>query len=424
MTVAKQEVFREALRYFWPGPEYYPVKLIQVAGTSGKGSTCQFLQAGLSRYGRAGCYVKPHVFDYTERFVIENKRVERGEIMEVWNKEVKPYCVKNALRGEPWLLDHPQASLLVALRIFEKHRLKWAAIETGVGGRYDPATCLDAVMTVLTNVGRDHEDTLGSEHWQRALEKSGICRPGVPLVLGDDDRRTVEVVSAICRDVGTPLHRVTSKERRELARVLHTIGDKNDEGMVSGSRHQLLNAALAAKVISILVKESQLQDVAKRFLQTRYVGRFWKVGDGVYADVAHNPSKTEALAQEIEGRFPGQRKIFVVGISGSRNAVEVIRPLVSQAKAMVVTSAGYKGQDPEQVCALLRKAYPTLPIHLATDPRSTLELAKNLRDNGETIIFTGSTYMVDQALNSDEKLRHLNGTYGWREKSQKDLTSI
>jgi dihydrofolate synthase/folylpolyglutamate synthase len=424
VTVAKLEVFKEAVRHFWPGAGAYPVKLIQVAGTSGKGSTCQFLQAGLSLFGRAGCYVKPHVFDYTERFVVENKRVEREEILKVWNDDVKPYCVKNALRGEPWLLDHPQASLLMALRIFERHRLRWAAIETGIGGRYDPATCLEVVMTVLTNVGKDHEATLGSEHWQRALEKSGVCRSGVPLVLGDDNERTIEVVSAICRDVGTPLHRVTSKDRKSLTAVLNSAGQKEDVGMVLGSRHQLQNSALAAKVITTLVKDARLSQIAGRFLKMRYVGRFWKIEEGVFADVAHNPSKTEALAQEIEGRFPGQRKIFVVGISGPRKAVEVIGPLVAQAKAMVVTSAGYKGQDPDKVYSLLREAYPTLPIHLATDPRSTLKVAKNLRDSGETIIFTGSTYMVDQALNSDEKLRHLNGTYGWREKAARDLGSL
>ncbi len=406
--------------HFWPAPNGYPVKLIQVAGTSGKGSTCQFIQAGLSPYGRTGCYVKPHVFDYAERFVVENRHAEHNEIMEVWNDEVRPYCVKVALRGTQWILDHHQASLLIALRIFERHRLEWAAVETGIGGRYDPVTSLPVVATVLTNVGKDHEDVLGSEHWQRALEKSGICRPGVPLILGDDDKRTLEVVAAACRDTGTPLHRVTPSDRRELTTILRATKRAEGAGMVLGSPHQVQNAALAAKLIKTLVKRAQVRSVAKEFLKTRYVGRFWKVQEGVYADVAHNPSKTEALSQEIEGRFPGQKKVFVVGISGTRNAVEVIGPLVSQAKAIVVTSAGYKGQDPGAVYALLREKFPALPIHLAANPQATLEVAKNLRGGREVIIFTGSTYMVDQALNRDARLRHLNGAYGWREKQLKN----
>ena len=409
-------MFREAVNHFWPKADGYPVKLIQVAGTSGKGSTCQFLQAGLSRFGRAGCYVKPHVFDYTERFVVQNRHVRHHEVLEVWNEKVKPYFVNAALRDMPITLGHPEASLLIALHIFERHRLDWAAIETGIGGRYDPVTNLDVVATVLTNVGKDHEEVLGSEHWQRALEKSGICRRGVPLFLGDEDERTVEVVKTVCDEMGAPLHRVTDGERKELESALSSARRARDSGMVLGSQHQLQNAALAAKVITMIVKGAKVTQIAGKILNTRFVGRFWKVEDGVYADVAHNPSKTEALSQEIESRFPKQRKIFVVGVSGSRNAVEVIGPLVSQAKAIVVTSAGYKGQEPERVYAMLRERFPTLPIHLAALPQATLKVAKNLRTGGETIIFTGSTYMIDQALNKDDKLRHLNGTYGWREK--------
>ena len=131
--------------------------------------------------------------------------------------------------------------------------------------------------------------------------------------------------------------------------------------------------------------------------------------------MAHNPSKTSALAKEIDIKFPRRKKVFVVGITGKRNAVEVLAPLVPQAKAIVVTSAGYKGQDPEAVYSLLREAYPALPMHLSTKPRLTLKVAKSLRSKSEPIIFTGSTYMIDQALNPDDRLRHLNGVYGWRE---------
>ncbi len=415
-------MFRQALSHFWPGAEGYPVKLIQVAGTSGKGSTCQFLRTGLALYGKSGCYVKPHVFDYAERFVIGDSQVGHAEILSVW-EEVKPYCVESSLKGDAWQLSHPEVSLLIALKLFERHRLEWAAVETGVGGRYDPVTCLRVAATVFTNVGRDHENVLGSEHWQRALEKAGICRAGVPLVLGDEDARTKEVVRAVCSDVGTPLHLVTERSVQALEEVAQEVGHPDDEAPLLGSGHQLRNAAVAAETIKVLVGKADLKRLAGRFMGTRYVGRFWKVGDGVYADVAHNPSKTEALAEEIDQRFPGAKKVFVVGISGARDPVEVVGPLVPQAKALVVTAAGYKGQDPEAVYTMLRERYPTLPIHLAAAPRATLNVAKNLRSKGEVIVFTGSTYMIDQALNPDDRLRHLNGTYGWRESgvAQQDL---
>jgi dihydrofolate synthase / folylpolyglutamate synthase len=405
--------------HFWP--KGYPVKVVQVAGTSGKGSTCQLIQSGLRPYGRAGCYVKPHVFDYSERFVVDGRQVPHEEIMTIWTEEIRPYCVASSMRGEPWELDHPEVSLLIAMRLFEKHALDWAAIETGIGGRYDPVSMLDVVATVLTNVGRDHEEMLGSEHWQRALEKAGICRPGIPLVLGDADKRTVEVVTAVCRDVGTPLRIVSPEDITELRESLAATRQR-DSGFLLGSKHQMQNAAVAAMTVKMLVKRAKVETMLPKFIETRFVGRFWKVEKGVFADVAHNPSKTQALAEEAESRFPRRKKVFVIGISGKRNPVDIVEPLVPQARSIVVTAAGYKGQDPGKVHAAIRERFPSLPIQLVPDPQTTLKVAKNLRRGREVIIFTGSTYMIDQALNPDERLRHLNATYGWRnERMRKEL---
>jgi dihydrofolate synthase / folylpolyglutamate synthase len=418
---AKFNVIRQAVAHFWPAPEGYPVRLIQVAGTSGKGSTCQFIQTGLSAYGRAGCYVKPHVFDYAERFVVGNSQVEHEEIVTTWEEDVKPYCVESAARGEAWLLDHFEVSLLVALKIFERHHLDWAVIETGLGGRYDPATALEVVATVVTNVGQDHEDVLGGEHWQRALEKAGVCRPGVPLFTGDPDGRSTSVLAGVCKEARAPFLRVSRKEVEALRAAADKFGRKAAKEELLSSEYQLLNAALAAKVVFSLVPRAKLEVLAGSFMKAKYVGRFWKFEADVYADVAHNPSKTKALADDLKRRFPNSKLVLVIGITGTRDPVAVIGPLVAQAKAIVVTAAGFKGQDPERVYVRLRDAYPEVPIHLAPNPATTLSVAKNLRSPGEKVVFTGSTYMIDQALNWDEKLRHLNASVGWREVRQKQI---
>ncbi len=419
--LARFRVVREAVRHFWPGPEGYPVKLVQVAGTSGKGSTSQFIQAGLSEYGKAGAYVKPHVFDFAERFIVGGGPVEHSEIVRAWEDDVRPYCVESALRGEGWVIDHFEASLLVALKLFERHRLDWAVIETGMGGRYDPATALNVVATVVTNVGQDHEEALGAERWQRALEKAGVCRPRVPLFTSDRDGGSTRVLEEVCRDVGAPFHRVSADDVERLKRLV-TGRAKPNRDVLLGSEHQMMNAALAAKVVDSIVGGASLERLARSFLDARFVGRFWRIEKDVYADVAHNPSKTKALAEELKARFPGAKKVLVVGLSGPRDPVAVMGPLVPQAKAIVVTSSGFKGQDPAKVYTSLRDAFPETPIHLAPNPGTTLSVAKNLRGPSEVIVFTGSTYMIDQALNQDEYLRHLNASVGWREGGRKEVS--
>ena len=410
--LARFNVVREAVRHFWP--DGYPVKLIQVAGTSGKGSTSRFIQAGLSGYGKSGAYVKPHVFDFAERFVVNGKPVGHSEIARAWEEEVRPYAIDSALKGEAWELDHFEASLLLALKIFERRGLQWAVVETGMGGRYDPVTALDVIATVVTNVGQDHEEVLGAEHWQRALEKAGVCRPGIPLFSGDQDRRSDLVIGGICKDVGAPFRRLTPREVGAVREVVASEAKGGPDELL-GSEHQVVNAALAASVVGFLVGRIDLKRLIRSFLAASYVGRFWKIEKEVYADVAHNPSKTKALAVELKGKFPRTKKVFVIGISGPRDPVAVMAPLIPQAKAIVVTAAGFKGQDPDKVYARLRDAFPKTPIHLAPNPLTTLSVAKRLRGQSDIIVFTGSTYMVDQALNKDDHLRHLNASVGWRE---------
>jgi dihydrofolate synthase/folylpolyglutamate synthase len=418
--LARLRVTREAAGHFWP--KGHPAKLIQVAGTSGKGSTARFIQIGLSAYGRAGCYLKPHVFDFSERFVVGEDLVGHEEIVEVWEKSVRPYCVDSALKGDAWTLDHFQASLLIALKVFERHRLDWAVIETGMGGRYDPVTSLEVVATVITNVGQDHEEALGAEHWQRALEKAGVCRPGVPTFSADTDPRSTDVIEAICRDVESPFRKVSAKDVSLMKGVVSKMRGTKEVDSLLSSEVQLWNAALAAEVVTALVGKVEVEIVARRFLGAKFVGRFWKVEKDVYADVAHNPNKTQALAEELEAKFPGTKKVFVVGISGVRDPVAVIGPLVRQTRAIVVTAAGFKGQDPEKVYTRLRDGFPDVPIHLSTDPSTTLSVAKNMKDAGEIVVYTGSTYMIDQALNRDEKLRHLNASVGWRDNRKKSVS--
>ena len=415
---ARLEIVRQAVKHLWP--KGYPVKLIQVAGTSGKGSTCLFIQAGLSEFGKAGCYVKPHVFDYAERFVVGNNQVGYDEITRTWQRDIRPYCVESALKLGDWSLDHFEASLLLALKIFERRRLEWGVIETGMGGRYDPVSALDVVATVVTNVGQDHEDALGGEHWQRALEKGGVCRSGIPLFTADTDPRSVEVLKGLCDDAATRLHVVGPKEVERVEVVVRGRRGGGGQSLL-GSDYQLRNAALAFDVVSWAVAKADLGDVVDGFLKAKFVGRFWPVESGVFADVAHNPSKTQALSEDLKSKFPRTKLIFVVGITGNRDPVAVLGPLMAQAKAVVVTTAGFKGQDPDKVYTRLRDAYPQIPMHLAPNPRTTLSVAKGLRNRGETILFTGSTYMIDQALNSDEYLRHLNGTVGWRDVRQKQI---
>ena len=221
--LVRLELVRESIRTLWPNG--HPTRLIHVAGTGGKGSTCRFLEMGLSALGKAGAFMSPHLFDYRERFSINGEFVRQADVAWAWETRVQPHCVRLALHNSHHTHTFHEASILIALALFERHGVEWAAMEAGVGGRYDQTRALDVVATVLTNVGSDHAHMLGHEQWQRVLDKVGIARPGVPFFTSDTNPANLEIIAAVCRDVEAPLHQINEIQVAELEEQVRRIFD-------------------------------------------------------------------------------------------------------------------------------------------------------------------------------------------------------
>jgi dihydrofolate synthase/folylpolyglutamate synthase len=178
--------------------------------------------------------------------------------------------------------------------------------------------------------------------------------------------------------------------------------------------HQLWNGALALAAIHHLCPLLDTGLIVERLSQAQLLGRFWRVEEGVYADIAHNVEKMRVLVAEVEAKFHDKGKILVVGISGQRLAGEVFAALAGVAKAVIVTAASYKGQDPATVRASIESFTGDVPTLAISDPREALQVAKSMRGEQDMILLTGSTYMIEQMLNPDPHLRHLHATFGWR----------
>lgn len=427
--LARLELLRESIDALWPSG--HPTRLIHVAGTGGKGSTCRFLEVGFGCAGRAGSFMSPHLFDYRERFSIGAEFASRTDVNDLWSRRIQPFCVKRALRGNLYAHTFHEVSILLALALFERYEVEWAAIETGVGGRYDQTRALDVVAAALTNVGSDHANILGREQWQRALDKAGIARRDIPFFTSETDPDTLAIVSAVCRDAGAPL---TVVGRAAVQRIEEMLGGDDalppDEDALVGAPYQKWNAALSMAVIQHFLPQMDEAHLLKALTHAKLPGRFWRVEEGVYADVAHNVEKMRALAGEVETRFRNRGKILIVGVSGKRAPAEIFRDLARVAKAIIVTGSSYKGQDPVEVRDELSALTGDTPVLVIYEPRQALHVAKSMRvwepaGRGElpdVILLTGSTYMIEQALNPDPYLRTLSATFGWRMHADTEAT--
>jgi dihydrofolate synthase / folylpolyglutamate synthase len=410
--LARLDALREFIGKLWP--QGHPTKLIQVAGTSGKGSVCKFLEAGLSLVGRAGTLTGPHLFDYRERFSIDGALVSRADIMEAWENRIKPLCIELARQRGAYVPRSSDIYTLMALTLFEKHAVEWGVVETGIGGRYDNVTALDVSATVLTNVGRDHEAILGSELWQRVLDKAGISRPSTPMFTSERNELALRIISEVCRRISAPLCLINHEDVGLLKEAMQPYSATASTALL-GAEHQLLNATLSAVVIHHFYPNIELEALAKRFSTLEYGGRFTRFEENIYADIAHNPDKIEALVERLKELGFAGRVIFVVGLSAGRMAQDTLAPLLAISDRFVVTSASFKGVPPYEVAGQLKGMLGKgSSVVVVEDPRKALVCARNMLGKDDIVVLTGSTYMIEQSLNPDPYMRHLNATYGWR----------
>ncbi len=409
--LARLALLHESIATLWPNG--HPTRLIHVVGTSGKGSTCRFLEAGFGVMGKAGSFMSPHLYDYRERFSIGGEFVAQADVTWAWERRIKPHCLRVAGRNSQHAHTFHEVSILLALAIFERHEVQWAAMEASVGGRYDQTRALDVVATVLTNVGTDHASLLGAEQWQRVLDKAGSARPGVPFLTSEPDPANREIIAAVCAEAGAPLQIVDQDAVDALEAALAEQPTLAEDGLIRAS-YQKWNAALSLATIRTLCPELDERATIAGLAAGHLPGRLWAVGDGIFADIAHNAEKMSALLGEVAVRFPDRGKIFVVGLSGQRAARTVFSALAPVAKTLIVTGASFKGQDPHQVRNEIMGLLGDTPALVVEDPQQALAVARSLRGPDDIILLTGSTYTIEQALNPDPYLRSLNGAFGWR----------
>ena len=384
---------KEAVHHFWP--HGHPSQLIHVTGTNGKGTVIHYLEQGFPE--NTGSWTGPHVFDYAERFHINRKVASHQEIVKIYREILLPYqeCFIKAHAGES--LSFAELGILLALHLFEKYQVKWGMMEVGAGGRYTPLMALDVAACILTNVGDDHPKTLGTELWQRGLEKAGIARPGIPFFTSAEE----PALGYVCKTAEAQGAAVYVLQKEEIDAV-SIQKDKEPE-------FKRRNLALACKVISHFYP-----DAAPKIhkMDDHLPARFWHVASNIIADVAHNVNKISMLAEQLKATYPGRKFRFLLGLTRSRDVREVFSPILELADHIVITSASYAGQDPDDLAALLRKDFHA--VEVIPDPTTALQTEKKRLRPKDILVLTGSAYMIDQALNLNPYIRHLNATFGRR----------
>jgi dihydrofolate synthase / folylpolyglutamate synthase len=286
----------------------YTTKVIHVAGTNGKGSTCAMIDALARDLGlRAGLFTSPHLIHYRERI-----RVNGQDISEEKTANLLTEIRKLTETWDP----HPtffELTLAVAMRHFRDLKCELIILETGMGGRLDATTAVPADVCVLTPIAMDHAKWLGSTLAEIAEEKAGIAIKGKPLVSAGQQPEAEIVIQRVANQKQAPLEFVTEPL---LGYSLGLAGE-----------HQKHNAALACEAMTAAGYYLNYDVVQHALAHVQWPGRFEQVRENLILDAAHNPHAAIALVETFKLEFPGKKAEIIFGAVEDKDSAEVLRIL-------------------------------------------------------------------------------------------------
>ena len=365
------------LREFLAFPKH-TTKVIQVAGTNGKGSTCAFIDSLTRATGaRTGLFTSPHLVTYRERIQVIGQQIPEEDV-------AKGLTELRALVTD-WE-HHPtffELTLALAMRYFREQDCELIILEVGMGGRFDATSAVPSDVSVLTPIDLDHQQWLGDTLAEIAGEKAAIFRKGKPALSASQAAEAATVVEQTANETRAPLSWVTSPL---LGYPLGILGE-----------HQPANAALALEALYAAGYQLNYDTVLEGLSKARHPGRFEVVDLGeerkIIFDIAHNPHATRHLVASLETYFPKLKASLIFGAAGSKDVAQMLSLLSDAVEDIHFTPINSPRSTPT---AELRAALAENSTKEAREHENLAEALAACEEAPLTLV-TGSAFLVGEA---------------------------
>jgi dihydrofolate synthase/folylpolyglutamate synthase len=362
---------------------------IHVVGTNGKSSTTRMIAAILARHGlRTGSYTSPHLASFTERIQVEERDLGPAEFAAAVGRAAHAAELVNRSLVADDRVTQFEALTAAAYSELARRGVQVAAIEAGLGGRYDATNVIPSKVQVLTSVGLEHTRWLGPTITHIAGEKLDVVQEGGTLVLGHGLHP--EAV-AVAREVAA-------------ARAAEIITAPDDPGVPVAAlgSFQRRNFALARTAAAAYLGSLDERAVVDAAAHTRVPGRLQIVGHDplTLLDGAHNPEGVAALVESLAEPFAAGRSplVAVVSILDDKDAAGMLRALLPACDALVFTTSHNPRALPAPTLQSLARQLEGPSAEIVPDPRAALEHARRLAGPSGVVLATGSIYLVADLL--------------------------
>jgi dihydrofolate synthase / folylpolyglutamate synthase len=351
---------------------------IIVAGTNGKGSTSATLASILDASGyRTGLYTSPHLVDLRERWMIGGKMIDPG-LLESSIGQL--HAASERIGIVPTYFE---ALTSIAFIAFRDARCEIVVLEVGMGGRLDATNIVRPMAALITPIGIDHTEFLGTTLRKIAAEKAGVIHRGAIVLTSNSDPVVLTVL------------------RRRAARFgnrFMIVGDEHSTPLPGDfQRHNVALAARAARELRARLKRITPQSIERGVAATRWRGRLERVDardKTVWIDGLHNAHAAAAIAPWIEKNVKSPR-VLVFGIMRDKNVAavaEILFPLFTT----VITTEPYA---PRCVSAAeLKTIAEEMGVTAEAEPVPSRAFQRALRSSERSIFIGGSLYLAGAAI--------------------------
>lgn len=384
------------------GNPHTKFKSIHIGGTNGKGSTSHMIAAALQSQGyKTGLYTSPHLVDFRERIRINGAKIPKEKVVDF----VKRYQ-ESGYSGHPSFFE---LTMMMAFDYFAQEKVDYAVIEVGMGGRLDSTNIITPLLSVITNISKDHTQFLGKTLEAIATEKAGIIKENVPAVVGEAKGTVREVFEEKASEAGTTILFAEDFRPLQVCRE-GADGGWDCESPVCGSflcelggdyQKKNINTVLAAiyelRRIGIEISDESIRKGMSEVCElTGLAGRWMKLSDHplTICDTGHNEDGIRytmgQLARVADRK--GGKKHLVIGFVADKAIDDIIELLPRDAR-YYLTQAPIPRALP--VGELVKKfaehgitgtPYPT--------PKAAAEAAKIEASEDDVIYIGGSTFIV------------------------------
>lgn len=353
-----------------------------VAGTNGKGTTTAALSAlSLAAGKTVGWYSSPHLRLFNERMRVNGELASDSDI-------IAALAAVDDARGEI-SLSYFEYTTLAAMWLFKRERLDVWVLEVGLGGRLDAVNVIDPSVSVITNIGLDHQDYLGNTLAEIGREKAGICRHDTSVVFGSLDMpssvfEVIEAVGAIPH-VYSETHGVIGDA------VFWQDTQVKHHEKVNLENLPLANVAAALQAFALAPFELSTEKAMLALSDIRFPGRMQKLtfkGRQFVLDVGHNPHAGAYIASQLKPK----KCHAIIGMLADKDASGFLMALSSVVDGVsFVTLDVPRGRTAESLATVFKPSACFCSIKNAID-------AALSHPSQQPIFIGGSFYTVAAAL--------------------------